>query len=89
MPQDIRDGTLQKSKEDLFRYSKQNIGNTDDNGSQICPLLKSETSSNSKNTSDIDDDQRQDRQFKKCIERFVGDLFRFDKHSSDPKSEKI
>ena len=30
----------------------------------------------------LDDDQRQDRQFKKCIENYLGDLFNFDKRTS-------
>ena len=95
MPQDIKDGTLQKSKDQLFRQSR-NTGNTDDGNHPASPLLAGRSadacSSNSKNTSECDEDQRQDRQFKKTIERYLGDLFHFDKFASgvsDPVSDKI
>ena len=95
MPQDIKDGTLQKSKDQLFRQSR-NTGNTDDGNHPASPLLAGRSadacSSNSKNTSEYDEDQRQDRQFKKTIERYLGDLFHFDKFASgvsDPISDKI
>ena len=70
MPEDIKDGTLQKSKDQLFRQSR-NKGNTDDVNNPSSPLLAGRSvdacSSNSKNTSDFDDEQRQDKQFKKAI----------------------
>ena len=95
MPQDIKDGTLQKSKEQLFGQSR-NTGNTDDGNTPASPLLVGRSadacSSNSKNTSDFDDELRQDRQFKKAIERYLGDLFHFDKFASgvsEPISDKI